>query len=113
MRASPGACPYVRLCVEFPPKRIKNDRECARAEAVIHRLLDKPKRSRAEEDYLDTLAVLVGLYEDECHPIDTTKVKPRSASRSMKQLSGAGSSRRRRSHVREASTFGRASGRPG
>lgn len=68
---------YVRLCAAFPPKRIRNERECARVEAVIHRLLDKDRRSRAEEEYLDTLTALVELYEGEHHPIDTSAMGPR------------------------------------
>jgi HTH-type transcriptional regulator / antitoxin HigA len=79
---------YVRLCMEFPPKRIKNDRECSRVEAVIHHLLDKPRRSLAEDQYLDTLSTLVEVYEDEHHPIDTNKIAPHEVLRFLMGLHG-------------------------
>jgi HTH-type transcriptional regulator / antitoxin HigA len=81
-----AADPYTRLCVDFPPRRIRNDRQCAHVEAVIHRLLDKPRLTRAEEDYLDTLSALVEAYENENHPIDASAVRPHEMLRYLMEV---------------------------
>lgn len=42
----------------------------------ISRLFQQQPLSGLEEDYLDTLALLVERYEEEHHPIDTTHISP-------------------------------------
>jgi len=60
---------------KFPLRPIRSERELDRAIAVIDALLDKPRRSRAAEDYLDVLGDLVKRYEDEAHPIEDVSAR--------------------------------------
>lgn len=61
---------YLVLVEEVPLRPIRSDEELDRAIAAIDSLLDKPKLSRDQEDYLDVLSDLVHKYEQEVHPIE-------------------------------------------
>lgn len=65
---------YRSLADELPPKAIQNDKQHARALAVIDRLMMKQRRNQAEEDYLETWAQLVEHYEE--HHFPTPDVSP-------------------------------------
>ena len=55
---------YLTLVRAFPLVSIHNDAHLDEAVAVIDQLLDIPKRSTAEEEYLQALTDLVEVYED-------------------------------------------------
>lgn len=55
---------YLALVRAFPLVSIHNDDHLEEALAVIDRLLDIPKRSTAEEEYLQALTDLVEAYEN-------------------------------------------------
>jgi HTH-type transcriptional regulator/antitoxin HigA len=56
---------YQKLVGQFPPRPIRSEPELAATEARIGELLALPRRSPAEEDYLDLLTQLVRTWEDE------------------------------------------------
>lgn len=60
---------YRSLLSEELPRAIHNDREHRRYLARVEELLDRKKRSVAEERYLELLTVLIERYEDEHHAI--------------------------------------------
>jgi HTH-type transcriptional regulator / antitoxin HigA len=68
-KTSPTNERYFELVREFPLRPITNDDGLIRANAVIHKLIDKEVLSDEEEDYLDVLGRLVEAYEDEHHPL--------------------------------------------
>lgn len=55
---------YLALVRAFPLVSIHSDAHLDEAVAVIDQLLDIPKRSIAEEEYLQALTDLVDVYED-------------------------------------------------
>ena len=55
---------YLALVRAFPLVSIHSDAHLDEAVAVIDQLLDIPKRSIAEEEYLQALTDLVAVYED-------------------------------------------------
>lgn len=61
---------YRHLLNEEPPHAIHNDREHRKYVLRAEELLGKKKRSAAEEQYLELLAVLIDRYEEERHPIE-------------------------------------------
>jgi HTH-type transcriptional regulator/antitoxin HigA len=60
---------YLQLLQQFPPRTINNDEELDRTIAVIDDLLDRPKLSLEESDYLNVLGTLVFDYEQKNKPI--------------------------------------------
>lgn len=54
---------YLDLMRAFPLRPIRTDRELDGAVAVLDRLVDNPRRTRDEEDYMQVLATLVEVYE--------------------------------------------------
>jgi HTH-type transcriptional regulator/antitoxin HigA len=60
---------YFELVHEFPLRRLRNDGDLTRANAMIKALIVREKLTRDEEDYLDVLGDLVEAYEDEHHPL--------------------------------------------
>ena len=61
---------YLGLIDEFPLSSIRSEAHLAAAQAMMDRLLAKPKMNHAEETYLDALSDLVAIYEDEHHAIE-------------------------------------------
>ena len=61
---------YLALVGQFPLRPIRTDAELDAATDVIHRVIDQPKLSRSELDYLDVLEDLVDAYEEETIPMD-------------------------------------------
>jgi HTH-type transcriptional regulator/antitoxin HigA len=59
-----GSPEYLALLRAFPPRPIRNDREHRHSVEVVNRLLDRPKLTSDEEDYLDVLGLLIADYED-------------------------------------------------
>ena len=66
---------YIELVQEFRLTSIKNDRQHARAVKIAERLMGT-KLDKGAGEYLDALVILIGAYEDEHHPIDTSNVTP-------------------------------------
>ncbi len=60
---------YRNLLSEELPRAIRNDRDHRRYVARVEDLLDRKKRSAAEERYLELLTVLIERYEEEHHVI--------------------------------------------
>ena len=54
---------YLKLLQEFPPRPIHNEKEYEATQLVIDRLLDLPKLSTEESDYLHVLGTLLSEYE--------------------------------------------------
>jgi HTH-type transcriptional regulator / antitoxin HigA len=59
---------YLGLVRTYPLRPIRSESELNVAIRRIDALLDQPRRSRAEEDYLEVLGNLVEQYETETHP---------------------------------------------
>lgn len=55
---------YLNLLTRYPPRPITSDKELAETQQVIDSLLDKPKLSQDESDYLNVLGTLVYEYEE-------------------------------------------------
>ncbi|HET6879985.1 MAG TPA: helix-turn-helix domain-containing protein [Pirellulales bacterium] len=59
---------YLGLVATLPLRPIRSDRELDRATKMIDSLLERPKLTKAEQDYLDVLTDLVEKYEAEAYP---------------------------------------------
>lgn len=59
---------YLELVTLLPLRPIRSERESDRAIKMIDSLLDRPKLTKAEQDYLDVLTDLVEKYEIKAHP---------------------------------------------
>jgi len=59
---------YLALVIKFPLIAIRNERHLDRALAVIDRLIAE-ELDEGQQDYLDALTDLVGVYEDRHHGI--------------------------------------------
>ena len=60
---------YLDLVRRFPLRPLRSSADLHAAVAVIDELLDRPRLSAAEQDYVDVLSDLVEAYEDEAVPI--------------------------------------------
>ena len=60
---TPPSEDYLELVRLFPPRMIRDDAELDRAIAVVDELLDRPKRSSDEREYLAVLGLLIEDYE--------------------------------------------------
>ncbi len=60
---------YIELVREFPLRRLRDDDDLERATALIEALIERPKLTRGEGEYLDVLADLVVAYEDKQYPL--------------------------------------------
>lgn len=59
---------YLGLVATLPLRPIRSDRELDRAAKMIDSLLERPKLTKAEQDYLDVLTDLVEKYESAAYP---------------------------------------------
>lgn len=59
---------YMDLVAMLPLRPIRSERELDRAIKMLDSLLDRPKLTRTEQDYLDVLTDLVEKYESEAYP---------------------------------------------
>ena len=55
---------YLSLLKKYPPRPITSEQELEDTQQVIDSLLDKPKLSKDESDYLNVLGTLVYEYEE-------------------------------------------------
>jgi HTH-type transcriptional regulator/antitoxin HigA len=60
---------YLDLVRRFPLRPLRSSADLAAAVAVVDELLDRPRLTAAEQDYLDVLSDLVEAYEDEFVPM--------------------------------------------
>lgn len=60
---------YLDLVRQFPLRPLRSGADLDAAVAVIDRLIDQPKLSAPEQDYLDVLSDLVEAYEAQAVPI--------------------------------------------
>jgi HTH-type transcriptional regulator/antitoxin HigA len=61
---------YLELIRSFPLRPIRSEAELDRAEGMLHQLLDAPRRSALERDYLEILGNLIDEYKSKAHPIE-------------------------------------------
>lgn len=61
---------YLQLIRTFPLRPIRSEAELDRAETMLHRLLDAPQLSAAEQDYREVLGNLIEEYEIKAHPTE-------------------------------------------
>ena len=60
---------YLNLVRQFPLRPLRTDADLDAAVAVVDALIDLPKLTTAEQDYLDVLSDLVEAYENEAVPM--------------------------------------------
>src|SRR5947209_1322357 len=60
---------YLDLVRRFPLRPLRSDADLDAAVAVMDGLLDRPRLTAAEQDYLDVLSDLVEAYEAEAVPL--------------------------------------------
>ena len=60
---------YLDLVRQFPLRPLRTDADLDAAVAVIDSLIDRPRLSAPEQDYLDVLSDLVEAYEAEAVPM--------------------------------------------
>src|SRR5262249_32650718 len=60
---------YLNLVRRFPLRPLRGDADLDAAVGVIDELIDRPKLTAAEQDYLDVPCDLVGAYEAEAVPM--------------------------------------------
>src|SRR5258708_40321047 len=60
---------YLDLVRRFPLRPLRSDADLDAAVAVIDALIDRPKLTAPEQDYLDVLSDLVAAYEAEAVPM--------------------------------------------
>lgn len=59
---------YMGLVAMLPLRPIRSERELDRAIKMLDSMLDRPKLTKTEHDYLDVLTDLVEKYESEAYP---------------------------------------------
>ncbi len=81
---------YLELVRAFPLRPIRNAREYDQAAAVLSRLAvhGEGTLTAGEQDYLDTLTLLVETYDDEHFAAETAAMKPVEALRYLMDQSG-------------------------
>ena len=66
---------FEQLVQTLPPQALRNDRQCAVAVEMIDRLMARPKLTKGQELYLETMVQLVRAYEAEHHAIETSDIR--------------------------------------
>lgn len=89
-RTRPVTDAYLALTREFPLRPIRDDVEYDAAAAVVDRLAIEPEGSLSagEQDYLDTLALLIQAYDDEHFDKMTGKLSGVDALKYLMEESG-------------------------
>jgi HTH-type transcriptional regulator / antitoxin HigA len=84
------APPYLALIDRFPLRPLRSERDYDAAVAVLDALAVRPEGSLhpGEQDYLDTLTMLVEAYDQEHHDLDTQPRDPLSVLKYLMQESG-------------------------
>jgi len=59
---------YVELLVEIEPRPIRSKKGLERTDKLIDKLMNRPELSRAENEMLELLSMLVEQYESREHP---------------------------------------------
>ncbi|MCO5177336.1 MAG: hypothetical protein M9890_10245 [Thermomicrobiales bacterium] len=60
---------YIEIIASLPPRAIRSDDELDEVVATMDSLLERGDLSADEQDYLNTLSILVEAYEDERFPL--------------------------------------------
>ena len=89
-RAPRPPADYLALVREFPLRPIRNQREYNKAVGIADRLAvrDEGTLSRGEQDYLDTLTLLIEAYDDEHFRIETGDLEPLDVLKHLMEQSG-------------------------
>jgi HTH-type transcriptional regulator/antitoxin HigA len=74
---------FDALAAFRPLRPIRNDRDLDRAQDIADRLAVLDRRSRDQEDYLQTLSLLIEAYEEAHHSIDTSDLSPIDALKAL------------------------------
>ena len=83
---------YMELFAEFPIRPIRNEKEYDAALTVLDRLAvrNEGALSPDEQDYLDALTMLVDVYDEQHHRIDTSTLTPAELLRFLMEQRGIG-----------------------
>lgn len=65
---------FAEMCAEFPLRPIRTDEQLEAATAVAHVILRKPRTTQDEEDYLESLSLLIHEYEEARYPEEEADV---------------------------------------
>ena len=89
-RAPSPPADYIKLVREFPLRPIRTQREYKTAAAIVDRLAVRQAGtlSPGEQDYLDTLTLLIEAYDDEHFQIKTRAMKPVDVLKYLLEQSG-------------------------
>jgi len=81
---------YIALVREFPLRPIRTQRDYKAATAIVDRLAVRQEGtlSRGEQDYLDTLTLLIEAYDDEHFKIKTRAMEPVDVLKYLMEQSG-------------------------
>jgi HTH-type transcriptional regulator/antitoxin HigA len=90
--APPPARTFAELTALRPLRPIRNESDLDRAQSVADRLAVLNRRTRDQEDYIETLSLLIEAYEDLHHPIDTADIEPIDALRFLMNSHGMNAS---------------------
>ena len=84
---------FKDLVAAFPPRAIHDEADYDNTIEMLDSLTSLAERTKGQDEYLDTLAVLVEAYEDEHYPIDTSHITPLDALKYLVEQSGMNASR--------------------
>ena len=93
--ARPSALPtsFAPLCALHPPRPIRDAVDYANAVEIVDRLAVLDRRTADQDDYLETLTILVGQYDDEHHAADLAQLSPRESLQYLMERHGMNSSK--------------------
>jgi HTH-type transcriptional regulator/antitoxin HigA len=83
---------FEQLVQALPPQALRNDRQHALAVEMIDRLMARPKLTKGQELYLETMVQLVQAYEAEHHAIDTADIRGIDSLRHLLEENGMNAS---------------------
>jgi antitoxin component HigA of HigAB toxin-antitoxin module len=67
---------FAELTALHPLRPLRSERDLAGATEIADRLAVLSRRTRDQEDYLETLSLLIEAYEDAHHAIETSHLSP-------------------------------------
>ena len=77
----------------FPPRAVRDEADYDNTIEMLDALTSTARRTKGQDEYLNTLAVLVEAHEDEHYPIDTSHVAPLDSLEHLVAESGMNASR--------------------
>jgi HTH-type transcriptional regulator/antitoxin HigA len=74
---------FAELVQMYPPHAVRDDVDYENMREVIESLVMRPKLTKGQSEYLNTLAILFEAYEREHYAIDTSDITPAALLRSL------------------------------